>query len=109
MNKEDIVKENKRFQQIINNQQFICNDAFTIYYIDSNVTKFGISVSKKMGNAVTRNKIKRQIRNIVHKYKKLFPKDKEYIIMIRRGYALKKFNEKEMKLLSLIRKMELNK
>ena len=109
MNKEDIVKENKRFQQIINNQQFIHNEAFTIYYIDSNVTKFGISVSKKIGNAVTRNKIKRQIRNIVHKYKKLFPKDKEYIIMIRKGYGLRKFNEKESKLLSLIRKMELNK
>ena len=109
MNKEDIVKENKRFQQIISNQKFICNDAFTIYYIDSDVTKFGISVSKKYGNAVLRNKLKRQIRNIIHNNKKLFPKNKEYIIMIRKGYISKQFNEKENKLLSLIRKMELKK
>ncbi len=106
MNKEDIVKENKRFQEIINNQQFVCNDAFTIYYINSNVKKFGITVSKKIGKAYVRNKIKRQIRNIIHNNKKLFPNNKEYIIMIRRGYALKKYDEKENKLLLLIKKIK---
>ncbi len=107
MNKEDIIKENKRFQEIIKNQIYISNDIYTIYYIDSDVKKFGISVPKKIGNAVLRNKLKRQTKNIIHKYKKLFPNDKEYIIMIRKGNELKKFKYKEEKILSLIKKMEM--
>ena len=109
MNKKDIIKENYRFQEILNNRKFIYNEAFTIYYIDSDEKKWGIIVSKKFANAVLRNKNKRQIRNILYKYKKLFPNNKEYIIMIKRNFINESFNLKEKKLLSLIKKLELKK
>jgi len=69
MNKEHIVKSNVDFQRIIkNNKAFKCKDY--IIYIERNNDnnyRFGFSVGKKIGHAVVRNKIKRQLRSIVSK------------------------------------------
>ncbi len=69
MNKEHILKNNYDFQRIIDsNKPFKYKDY--ILYIeknDSNNYYFGFSVGKKIGHAVTRNKVKRQLRNIVSK------------------------------------------
>ncbi len=48
-------------------------------------TRFGLAISKKVGNAVTRNKLKRQTRAIIDHNKKLFPTGFDYIIMIKRS------------------------
>ena len=43
------------------------SDIFYIYVVDNSYgfNRYGISVSKKVGNAVTRNKYKRRIRDII--------------------------------------------
>ena len=63
-----------------------------------------IAVSKKQGNSVERNKIKRQLRNIIDINKNLFKKHFNYIIMIRKDYNNLSFNEKVKELESLLRK-----
>ena len=106
MKKKNIVKENRDFSRIINNGKKCWNDAFSIYYdVNSyNDYRIGISVSKKTGNAVTRNKIKRQIRNIADKYKNVYPKNKDYIIIVRKNYINLDFSEIEKKYIELINK-----
>ena len=107
MKKKNIVKENKDFSRIINNGKRYWNDVYSIYYDKNNYGDYriGISVSKKMGNAVVRNKIKRQIRNIADKYKNIYQKDKDYIIIVRKNYINLKFSELEMKYLELINRI----
>jgi len=107
MKKKNIVKENKDFSRIINNGKRYWNDAYSIYYEKNNYGDYriGISVSKKIGNAVIRNKIKRQIRNIADKYKNIYQKDKDYIIIVRKNYINLKFSELEMKYLELINRI----
>lgn len=107
MKKVNIVKENKDFSRIINNGKRCWNDVFSIYYSINNKKnyRFGISVSKKIGNAVTRNKIKRQIRNIVDKYKNIYPKNQDYIIIVRKNYINLTFNEVSDKYIELMRKI----
>ena len=63
MKKEDIVINNHEFNNIIKNGKYKKNNEFVIYYLDNNLDhpRFGISVSKKIGNAVTRNYYKRII------------------------------------------------
>lgn len=59
------IKKNSDFQAIYRRGKSVANRQFVIYMMpDKGLTHFklGISVSKKLGNAVTRNRIKRAIR-----------------------------------------------
>jgi len=69
MNKEYILKDNYSFQNIISNNKPFKTKNFIIYVEKNNngYYKFGFSVGKKIGKAVERNKIKRQLRSIVSK------------------------------------------
>ena len=106
MKKEDIVKNNRDFDNIIKNGKYVKNNEFVIYFIDNDKenSRFGISVSKKIGNAVTRNYYKRIIRNICHNNKFLYSKGKDYIIIMRKGLTLLTFNEANNSFVDLIKK-----
>ena len=65
--------------------------------------KYGISVSKKLGNAVFRNKYKRKIRSIIDNYKKMYINHEDYIIILRRGAVDKSFQDLEKDFLALMK------
>lgn len=64
--------------------------------------RFGISVSKKLGNAVFRNKYKRKIRSIVDNYKKKYINSRDYIIILRKEAITREFVELNQEFLNLI-------
>lgn len=66
--------------------------------------RFGISVSKKLGNAVFRNKYKRKIRTIVDNYKKEYLNNKDYIIILRKEALSRNFKELNEDFLELMPK-----
>ena len=73
---------------------------FVVYY-DNNkdkIVRVGISVSKKLGNAVIRNNIKRQVRHMFHDLKENL-NNIDVIIIVRQNYKNNSFLENE-KLLS---------
>ena len=84
MKKINIVKESKDFERIIKKNKSFKTKYFFIYkqIHEENIYHFGLSVGKKIGNAVRRNKVKRQIREIISKndYQKNF----DCIIIVRR-------------------------
>ena len=104
MKNNDRVKSNILFNEIINKGLKISNEYFTLFYINKDEEKslFGISVPKKVGNAVIRNKLKRQTREIIRKNKLLFKKYKNYIIIVKKKCLEVSFQEKENKLITLI-------
>ena len=59
------VKRSKDFEQIFLAKNSFANKKFVVYKLDTEQQHFrtGISVSKKIGNAVTRNRVKRLIRH----------------------------------------------
>lgn len=69
LKKINILKNNRDFDRIIKNNIPFKTKSYVIYKenIDNNY-HFGISVSKKIGNAVVRNKLKRQIKNIIDSF-----------------------------------------
>nr|WP_201277811.1 ribonuclease P protein component [Mammaliicoccus sciuri] len=82
------IKKNNDFQRIYKKGKSVANRQFVIYTAENNLDHFrlGISVSKKMGNAVTRNRIKRSIRECFKNHKEnIIPKD---IIVIARNQAV---------------------
>ena len=105
MKKFEIVKEHYEFDNIINKGKSIGNKVFSIYFLkhEEEYPKFGIAVGKKIGNAVTRNKYKRIIRNIVDNNKLLFKKDYDYIIIIKRKCLDLSFKELNDNLSELVK------
>lgn len=100
------MKKNTDFNDIINTGRCIRNKYYSIYYKDSedDFPKFGLAVSKKCGNAVDRNKIKRQLRNIIDDNKKLFSIKMNYIIMVRKEILNVSYLQMEEQLINLIKK-----
>ena len=99
MKKTETIKSKQEFSNLIKNSKFLKTKEFVIYYKENNLEKkrFGIAISNKIGNAVTRNKLKRQTREIIDSLNYLFKNNKDYIIMIRTGcldssFELKKNN-----------------
>ena len=95
------------FDYIIKNGKYRKNNEYVIYYIDTDkeYNRFGISVSKKIGNAVTRNYYKRIIRNICDKSKNLYSNSKDYIIIMRKGLTLLSFEEAYQSMNDLLKKI----
>ena len=66
-NKSNRLKKRSEFISL-RNKCITLHGKLVIINVDNNAsfTKYGLTVSKKIGNAVKRNKIKRQLRNIIN-------------------------------------------
>lgn len=106
MKKYEIVKVHKEFDDIIHNCPYKKNKYYIIYYKEreNNISRFGIAVGKKIGNAVLRNRVKRQMRAIIDKNKNLFQNNTDYIIIVKKDFLDLNYEEANKELLSLMRK-----
>lgn len=106
MKKDYRVRKNEDFGVIIRKKQSIASKTFIIYYLknDINHSRVGISVSKKLGNAVVRNKIKRQIRMMIQDVFD-FDNNYDYIVIVRNNYLNNNFETNKKDMLYLYNKM----
>ena len=105
MKKNNILKENREFNRIISKYKPIYFKYF-VFYVEKNTNdlyKFGISVSKKIGKAVVRNKIKRRIKNIIDK--KEYENNFKCIIIVKKSILDLNFNEMEQELFCTLKKL----
>ena len=106
MKRIETIKDQKLFNNIIKNGRFIKNNFFVIYNImkeESNIN-YGIAISNKVGKAVVRNKLKRQIRAIIDSHRNLFKNNRNNIIMIRKDCAGADYKTLEEALVNLLEK-----
>ena len=109
MRKLYIVKNEREFDNIIRTGKCIKNKSFIIYYIPNNkpYNRYGVSVGKKLGNAVYRNKYKRKIRAIIDNSQKNYVNPKDYIIILighTKDYSYKELAEDFNKLMNSLGK-----
>lgn len=107
MKKINIIKSNDEYNRIIKNIKPYKTRAFLIFFEknEQEKYKFGFSVSKKIGKAVIRNKIKRQLKNILdqNNYENNF----NCIIMVRKGIFDLNFNEISKSLNDILKKFNI--
>lgn len=99
MKKINILKDSRDFDRIIKENKPYKYKDYIIYIerIENNIYKFGISVGKKIGNAVNRNLIKRRIKSIIDK--KDYQNGFNCIIIVGKGINERSFKEMEDNLL----------
>lgn len=108
MKKQNIIKKNLDFDRIIKNNKSYRYKDYIIYIErkndDSNY-QFGLSVGKKLGNAVTRNKIKRQLKAIIDENN--YEKGINCIIIVKKSAIYKSFGEKRADLIEALKKINI--
>lgn len=107
MKKKFRVAKNYQFLSIINHKHFYTNSCFVVYAKknDCNYSRVGISVSKKLGNAVKRNKIKRQVRMMIDNYLD-FTKGIDWIVIVRLAYLNYTYHENNNNLINCFNRFE---
>ena len=79
------LKKNVEFKKVYNRGRSVASKAVVLYSLPNNSDKkkFGFSVSKKMGKAVVRNKIKRVLKEVCRLNQDWFKDGYDYILIPR--------------------------
>ena len=106
MKKENRIKKNEEFSRIIAKKHTVGNAVFLVYFDkkDLDHARVGISVSKKMGNAVVRNKIKRQLRMMFIESFDYENCPYDLIVIVKKKYLENSYQENKCCLEKLIKK-----
>lgn len=107
MKKINILAKNDDFNRIIKNIKPIKKYNFIIYLekISGNQYHFGFSVGKKIGNAVVRNRIKRQLKSIIDE--KSYQNGFNCIIIVRKGILNCSYQQIRLELLECLNKLNI--
>lgn len=106
MNKRQRIKKNEEFQKVFKKGKSFANRQFVVYCLrkeEQQAFRVGLSVSKKIGNAVTRNQIKRYIRQTFLELKNDVRQDMDYVIIARNQAATLDFHETKKSLEHVLR------
>ena len=105
MKKRFRVKKEKDFSAIFKKGESFANRKFVIYRLENNETHFrvGLSVSKKLGNAVTRNQIKRRIRHVLIQNSHQIVDNVDFVVIARKGVEILDYAEMEKNLLHVLK------
>ncbi len=89
MRKSYRVKSEKDFGNVFHSGQSTANRQFVVYKLKKEQAHFrvGISVGKKIGNAVTRNAVKRKIRQSITDLKPAIDPTYDFIVIARKPAA----------------------
>lgn len=85
----EIIKKNNHYRKIYG-QGVSVADRFLVLYAcfnGYNVPKFGFSISKKVGKAVERNRLRRLLKEVCRLNPQLFPEGYDYVFIVRREGA----------------------
>lgn len=104
MKKTYRIKSDKDFQMIFSKGTSIANRKFVIYFLDKNQNHYrvGLSVSKKLGNAVMRNSIKRKIRHVIMELSSHLG-HYDFVIIARKGVEELDYHEVKKNLLHVLK------
>ncbi|CAM3053170.1 ribonuclease P protein component [Sporolactobacillus spathodeae] len=101
------LKKNKDFQVVFKDGRSMANRQFVVYVLaqpGQTYARLGLSVSKKMGNAVMRNHIKRLIKESFREFAEKLETGNDYIIISRRPVRTMSYHEVQGSLKHVLKK-----
>lgn len=106
-----IIKKNAEYRKIYNRGKSVAGRHMVLYYLANNleICRFGFTVSRKIGKAVKRNRIRRLFREACRLNLEQFPKGFDYVLLARRDIVGLNYWQVEESLLKLLKKINFNK
>ncbi|MGO4889018.1 ribonuclease P protein component [Anaerobacillus sp. MEB173] len=107
MKKDYRIKKNEDFSVVFQKGKSVANRQFVLYVLPKEGQpnfRIGLSVSKKVGNAVTRNRIKRLIRETFTQLKDDLNQSNDYVVIARIPTADMDFHEVKKSLIHVLNK-----
>ena len=100
------IKKYEKIQKVINEGQNLRVNTFNCYFLKNelNLTRFGISIPKKSGNAVIRNKMKRQIRAAIA-LKCNYKTPLDIVLIARNKYDIGNFEQTKADIEEILKKV----
>ncbi|BAM48542.1 MAG: ribonuclease P protein component [Amphibacillus sp.] len=96
MRKINRLKSNDEFQNVFKNGKSFANRQLVVYYLpkkDQINFRVGLSVSKKIGNAVVRNQVKRYLRQAILEMEDDIKRDVDIVIIARQPVKSMDFHQ----------------
>jgi ribonuclease P protein component len=85
-----LLKTTREFQSVYRQGQRLHGKGFAVIYLPNaeRYNRLGISVQRKTGNAVRRNRIKRLIREVFRLHRDVFPSSCDIVFTVRPEFAI---------------------
>ena len=105
------IKDNQEFVLTVRKGNVLKHSPFLVHYTnnDKNVCRIGISVNKKLGNAVIRNRVKRQTRAMCDSLVNYTSHTFDVVIIIKPDFLNNSFDDNKVILNSLLSKIGITK
>ncbi|MCM3762788.1 ribonuclease P protein component [Alkalihalobacillus oceani] len=107
MKKKQRIKKNEDFSLVFKQGHSVANRQFVLYVLPKEgqtYFRLGLSVSKRVGNAVTRNRIKRYVREVFQAKREQLEAGADYVVIARKPTAEMNLQEIEQSMLHVLRK-----
>ena len=89
MQRRNRLTRSRDFDAVYRQGRSVSTRFLTLYWFDRDESlgdpRLGFAVPKAVGNAVVRNRIKRQLRDIVRERLERVPATNDYVLVVRRG------------------------
>jgi len=104
MSKLKVIKKSSEFNKIFARGRSVSDDRFVLIArkTGTDSIRFGFSVSKKVGKAVTRNRVKRLLKEVCRLDMQNFVPGYDYMIIARKGSADCEFNNIKARMVRLV-------
>ncbi len=105
--KEYRIKKSEEFSAVFQNGTSYANQQFVVYVLDKPGQphlRAGFTVGKKLGNAVTRNQMKRKMRELVRIHQTHLHPEKDYVLIARKPVLQLSFQQLERSFIHVMKR-----
>lgn len=107
MKKEYRIKKSKEIERVLKFRKSKSNRFFIVYKYKNNENshfRYALAVGKKIGNAVTRNKVKRRIREVIKEVQTQINDNIDVFVIARKGVEELEFKDMRLMLINVLEK-----